>query len=163
MGLIKITSDMSETERLAAYNSNMQYLKSEDESKIDSSSVADFIIEQGISGIWNYRKWNSGVAECWGRSSGTIDVTTVWWQSNEYTSDPIGENYPTAFTFTDIPKLQATLRPTTSGGASWLFSETTSAGVTPTTTYTGDFKIIRPTQAVSVGYLIDWYAIGTWK
>lgn len=27
MGLIKITSDMSETERLAAYNSNMQYLE----------------------------------------------------------------------------------------------------------------------------------------
>lgn len=130
---------------------------------IGGNTVADFIVEQGTSGIWTYRKWNSGIAECWGRSSGTIDVTDVWWQSNEYTSGPIGENYPTAFTFTDIPKLQATLRPTTSGGASWLFSETTSAGVTPTTTYTGDFKIIRPTQATSVGYLIDWYAIGKWK
>lgn len=125
--------------------------------------VVDFIVEQGTSGIWTYRKWNSGIAECWGRSSGTIDITTQWYHSTEYTSDPIGENYPTAFTFTDIPKLQATLRPTTSGGASWLFSETTSAGVTPTTTYTGDFKIVRPTQATSVGYLIDWYAVGNWK
>ena len=27
----------------------------------------DFIVEQGTSGIWTYRKWNSGIAECWGR------------------------------------------------------------------------------------------------
>ena len=28
--------------------------------------VADYVIEQGTSGIWTYRKWNSGLAECWG-------------------------------------------------------------------------------------------------
>lgn len=27
--------------------------------------LADFIVEQGISGNWTYRKWNSGIAECW--------------------------------------------------------------------------------------------------
>ena len=26
---------------------------------------ADYIIEQGISGVWTYRKWASGIAECW--------------------------------------------------------------------------------------------------
>jgi hypothetical protein len=26
----------------------------------------DYIIEQGTDGIWTYRKWNSGIAECWG-------------------------------------------------------------------------------------------------
>lgn len=121
------------------------------------------IIESGTSGIWTYRKWSDGIAECWGTSSGTANISTQWYQSTEYTSETIGENYPTAFTFTGIPKLQATLRPTTTGGASWLFSETTGDGKTPTPTYTGVFKIARPTQATSVGYLIDWYAIGTWK
>lgn len=29
--------------------------------------VAEHIVEQGTSGIWTYRKWASGVAECWGR------------------------------------------------------------------------------------------------
>ena len=33
-------------------------------SKVDT--IADYIVEQGTSGIWTYRKWNSGVAECWG-------------------------------------------------------------------------------------------------
>ena len=32
----------------------------------------DFIVEQGTSGIWAYRKWNSGIAECWGTFSETI-------------------------------------------------------------------------------------------
>ena len=29
----------------------------------------DYIVEQGTSGIWTYRKWSSGVAECWGRTA----------------------------------------------------------------------------------------------
>ena len=29
------------------------------------SPVADYVVEQGTSGIWTYRKWNSGIAECW--------------------------------------------------------------------------------------------------
>lgn len=28
--------------------------------------IADFVVEQGISDIWTYKKWNSGIAECWG-------------------------------------------------------------------------------------------------
>ena len=28
-------------------------------------AVADFVIEQGTSGIWTYRKWNSGNVEAW--------------------------------------------------------------------------------------------------
>lgn len=31
--------------------------------------AVDYIVEQGTSGNWTYRKWNSGVAECWGRTS----------------------------------------------------------------------------------------------
>ena len=41
----------------------------------------DYIVEQGRSGIWMYRKWNSGVAEFWGGKPvsgvGSIDVPAV--------------------------------------------------------------------------------------
>lgn len=30
-----------------------------------TEDVADFVVEEGKSGSWNYRKWNSGKAECW--------------------------------------------------------------------------------------------------
>ena len=33
--------------------------------KIDNISV-DFVVEQGIQDGWSYRKWDSGVVECWG-------------------------------------------------------------------------------------------------
>lgn len=31
-----------------------------------TSPVVDYVVEQGTSGIWTYRKWNSGIAECFG-------------------------------------------------------------------------------------------------
>ena len=34
--------------------------------RVDELQSRDYIVEQSTSGIWTYRKWNSGVAECWG-------------------------------------------------------------------------------------------------
>ena len=34
--------------------------------KIQGGNISDFVIDQGASGIWTYRKWNSGIAEIWG-------------------------------------------------------------------------------------------------
>lgn len=33
---------------------------------INSSPLSDFVVEQGESGYWFYRKWNSGLCEMWG-------------------------------------------------------------------------------------------------
>lgn len=33
--------------------------------------IADYVIERGTSGIWTYRKWASGDAECWGTGIAT--------------------------------------------------------------------------------------------
>ena len=34
--------------------------------------INDYIVEQGTSGIWTYRKWNSGLGEYWGKEQGFI-------------------------------------------------------------------------------------------
>ena len=39
-----------------------------------TGNLADYVVEQGTSGSWTYRKWASGVAECWGQLE---DVTTT--------------------------------------------------------------------------------------
>lgn len=36
--------------------------------------VPDYIVDCGVSGIWAYRKWNSGVAELWGSATLEFDV-----------------------------------------------------------------------------------------
>lgn len=59
---------------------------------LDSNNTADYVVEQGTSGIWTYRKWSSGVAECWGKASvegsTTTKETSVWlpftFSSNDY-------------------------------------------------------------------------------
>ena len=65
-------------EKLCQYASNI-YLKdgiTTLQDKIDE--VADFVIAQGTSGIWAYRKWNSGIAEAWGISTGTTDSGGIY-------------------------------------------------------------------------------------
>lgn len=46
---------------------------------LGNDSLTDYIVEQGASGIWTYRKWNSGIAECWGTSTFTsVPMTNAW-------------------------------------------------------------------------------------
>ena len=33
---------------------------------LTTKTVTDYVVAQGTSGIWTNRKWNSGIAECWG-------------------------------------------------------------------------------------------------
>lgn len=36
---------------------------------LTTQDVGDYVVAQGVSGNWRWRKWNSGVAECWQRYS----------------------------------------------------------------------------------------------
>lgn len=36
---------------------------------LSTKNVQDYVVAQGVSGNWRWRKWNSGVAECWQRYS----------------------------------------------------------------------------------------------
>lgn len=62
----------------------------------------DYIVEQGLSdGGWFYRKWNSGIAECWKiHTKRSVNVAEVNY-SGFYYSDTLSVAYP--FTFTNYP------------------------------------------------------------
>lgn len=53
----------------------------------------DYVVEEGTSGIWTYRKWDSGIAECWGTYIKNISASTV--DNTNYIAFP--------FTFTETP------------------------------------------------------------
>lgn len=63
--------------------------------RLKGAPVADFLVEQGTSGIWTYQKWNSGIAECWGEYSGSVSVSNHL--SSAYHSNSITVNYPISF------------------------------------------------------------------
>ena len=41
--------------------------------------INDYVVETGTSGIWTYRKWNSGIAECWGGGTLTTGQYVQTW------------------------------------------------------------------------------------
>ena len=46
--------------------------------------VADYVVEQGTIGNWTYRKWNSGVAECWGKPSQSVASSGTFLGANAF-------------------------------------------------------------------------------
>ncbi len=61
--------------------------------KINNTPVADHIVEQGTNGVWFYRKWESGRAECWGTpalQSGVWDGENNVYYSTKRISLPSG-------------------------------------------------------------------------
>lgn len=47
---------------------------------INSQPLADYVVEEGTSGAWTYRKWDSGIAECWSNnySLGSCAITSSY-------------------------------------------------------------------------------------
>lgn len=55
------------------------------------ANLADYVIEQGVEGIWTWRKWSSGIAECWGTKQVTGSYS-AW--GNVFSYDIAAESYP---------------------------------------------------------------------
>ena len=70
--------------------------------RVNGSPLADFVIQQGTSGIWTYRKWKSGIAECWCQYSFTAAITTAWGVLYESSAVTL-PSFP--FTFSQIPQV----------------------------------------------------------
>lgn len=114
----------------------------------------DYIVEQGTDGIWTYRKWNSGVAECWGYklTSGTFSA----WGSG-YSHDIPPENFPTGL-FTAMPYCFVTSSCTDANSVSSANADYTTKDHAPGIT------VWRGTSVSGSHNFASWYyAKGTWK
>ena len=63
----------------------------------------DMIVEQGTSGIWTYRKYSSGIIECWTTkqwSTPTLTMSAIS-SSGTYKSQTLSMPFPTDL-FTDV-------------------------------------------------------------
>lgn len=71
-----------------------------------ADAKADYIVEQGTDGIWTYRKWNSGIAECWGTYTGTVSYTSNSGACGGYRATIQSISFP--FEFISSPSATAT-------------------------------------------------------
>lgn len=114
--------------------------------------IADYVVERNTEGIWLYKKWASGDAECWGsKFNGSTAVTGGWGNLYEGAVTE-GIAFPSGL-FIEPPKLYMTL----TGMASLLES---TNGVSAT--YTPKVWAVRPTSATG-SVIVHFYAKGFWK
>lgn len=86
------TTDLSKAPpKIAVFdNAGWIYYRTLEELRADLG-IGDYIVEQGTSGIWTYRKWNSGLGEYWGKEQGfTLD--TGWHRSPAAPFPIVNEN-----------------------------------------------------------------------
>lgn len=111
----------------------------------------DYVVEQGTSGIWTYRKWNSGIAECWGTYTASIAITTSSAAYGGYRSGAL--NLPTyPFTFTSAPSVTATAN----SGGYWVNN------IGPSTTG-GSFYLSCGASSSATNRSIAFHVFGKWQ
>lgn len=116
-----------------------------------SGYIVDGIIDQGTSGIWTWRKWSSGISECWG-----IENTAPSAQQVE------GGMYYSV-KYVDFPKnlFIATPCTTVSAHGNWIGGAMTGTALIKTT-YQG--YLYTPTSAGHTQVLQTMiHARGRWK
>lgn len=64
--------------------------------KILEALSVDYIVEEGTDGIWTYRKWNSGIVECWGLATISSLTWVSYLSTGLYYTNP---NWEVAFPF----------------------------------------------------------------
>ena len=116
---------------------------------------ADYIVEQGTSGTWTYRKWNSGLAECWAnKNCGDIAVTSAWGALFEG-SNIGGIAYPSGL-FVSQPIFFPSAQ-TTRYGICGIEIDGGNATTTP------NLYLLRATAQTVQGVYLSMYANGRWK
>lgn len=122
----------------------------------DATTGVDYIVEQGTSGIWTYRKWNSGLAECWGVYGFEATVDKAWGVLYESaTIEP--PNYP--FNFVNLPLVHYSPY---SSSAAWLVEtggSSSSNSITPPRFYVSRGAEITTPTLFNVAIRV----IGRWK
>ena len=125
-----------------------------------NATIKDYVVEQGTStdGMWTYRKWNSGIAECWGIYTMASSCTLTWgslYYSNKTTPRI---NYP--FTFKSRPQETVSLRLDAYSG--WVYADSEGKGMN-TTTQTAVYGFLRPTTMGETTIRYEFTVIGKWK
>lgn len=114
--------------------------------RIVNALKVDYIVEEATSGIWTYRKWNSGIAETWGTYSKTINANTT--DVSNYISYP--------FAFTSTPCITLGLM---AGGA-----DLYKAHIEQGSTNTNQVRLVMMNAYTSaVAMKVNVSAIGRWK
>lgn len=126
--------------------------------------LADYIVAQGtttVSGItWTYRKWDSGIAECWATVNLTVTAWSAWGQI-VHSDESLSATYPTGL-FSTVTYLNASADGTPDS-TPYATVGVELGGGSSTTFPT--IRILRPTAAGTGSHIfaVHLEVRGTWQ
>lgn len=144
-------STLDYTSRIVENNYGVINIMSPNGLLINGASLADFVVQQGPNGGWMIRKWNSGIAECWRKISGTITNSGTW---NNFRIFSGSADFPSNF-FISNPNVQYCCYI----GSGYAIN---ARGALSTTTKF-NWAALGTDGDSNIGYTVDCYAIGKWK
>ena len=156
----------------AAVTSNQAVLDSITSDKVDTwdaasvkaAAITDYIVEQGTSGPrWNYRKWASGIGECWGVfGDSMVNVNSAWgsvyyggWMSSD--ANKAGRKYPFAF----VSEPSVTAQYIGGNNDAWIVSD--RGNNVNALTHAPAFSLVRPSAGTIYNPKLSYYVIGRYK
>lgn len=125
-----------------------------------SQVSGDYIVQEGMSGDWTYRKWNNGIVECWMKTVRNTDITYAWGEF--YISQYALNSTAYPIEFVDYPIVTASVQGINTDYAVIAVVEGTGDSLTTSPkVYVG-----RPSGSSVTAfkdYMISVYVIGMWK
>ena len=125
-------------------------------------SAADTVAYLGTSGNWIYRKWDSGLAECWARVKFENCPRGYWGSMFSYGINGSRLRFPFDFTETPITVVTAECPDSQYRPNGWL--ATRSEDGISNTQYTPSYQMVRPTDAgAAMNIVLCYHVLGRWK
>jgi hypothetical protein len=119
----------------------------------NNQNLVDYIVEQGVTNGVYWRKWNSGLAECWGEQSFTVALDRAA-GAFYIPQNPLTISFPTSL-FTSIQDCSLSRITSENIYATTFFV----AGVSPTGY---SFNPARTSTTATATYVIGFRAVGRW-
>ena len=128
-------------------------INQESTSNLTTSTTADYVVDQNKTGMWNWRKWNSGIYECWGNKTASYAVATASTSYGGYRSAALNiDAFP--ITMVDVPTITATV--TSGSTGAWV----NNIGATASG---GTFYLSCGSSLSASDRTISFHVIGKWK
>lgn len=152
----------------AAYETDVGKVRTSNSGQLSGEGgETDYVVEQGTSNGWSYRKWNSGWAECWAAFQvASVAVTGTWgglFYGSVFTAAEAKQKLAYPIQFVSAPCVQAGISHTATGaGDCWLSTDYGKKAGAPEQ-YAPAYSLVRATSGTVVNAVISYCAKGRWK
>lgn len=122
----------------------------------------DWVVEFGKTGDWTWRKWRSGLAECWASIGHTLTLNTRWAEPIYYNSGgAVKDNLPSGLFHSVECCTYAVSSVSSSGADCW---PCVASGSPLSTTQTCGIYLLRiNSSTASRTFSVSWHVKGRWK